>query len=184
MFRTVKRHVLRPDPDLGPNGDNDNALLSTGEIVNQGLELDLAGQLRSNWNLSVNYAFLDSTITEDVDPSVIGHPMPNAPKNKFGLFTRVDLAYGIGVAGSVESVGDREEPFAGIRAPGYTIVDAYYFQRIADRLELRAHLENIFDVKYAVSSLFAARAGNFPGQPRTFSISLTVHSRRGSRSTP
>jgi len=181
VFRTVKRNVLRPDPDFGPTGENENALLSTGEIHNQGIEFDLAGQLLPNWNLAANYAFLDSTITEDVDPSVIGHPMPNAPAHKFGLFTRVDLPHGAGIGGAIESVGDREEPFAGIRADGYTVVDAHYFQQIGDRLQLRARLENIFDVKYATSSLFAARAGNFPGQPRTFSIALTVHSKRAVR---
>jgi hypothetical protein len=30
----------------------------------------------------------------------------------------------------------------------------------------------MFDTKYATSSLFAARAGNFPGQPRTLSVQL------------
>ena len=39
-------------------------------------------------------------------------------------------------------------------------------------------------VEYAMSSLFAARAGNFPGQPRTFSVALTVHSRRAAARTP
>lgn len=176
VFRTVKRNVLRPDPDFGPTGENENAMLSTGRIRNQGVELDLAGQLLPRWNLAANYAFIDSEITEDLDPSLIGHRMPNAAPHKFGLFTRVDLAYGIGVGGSIESVAEREEPFAGTIAPGYTVVDAHYFQRFGPRLELRARLENMFNVEYAVSSLFAPRAGNFPGQPRTFSIALTVHS--------
>lgn len=184
VFRTVKRNVLRPDPDFGPDGDNENAMLSTGEIRNQGVEFDLAGQILPNWNLAANYAFLDSEITEDLDPTLIGHPMPNAPAHKFGLFTRVDLPHGVGVGGAVEAVGDREEPFAGIRAPGYTVVDAHYFQQLGDRFELRARLENLFNVEYAASSLFAARAGNIPGQPRTFSIALSVHSRRTSRGTP
>jgi hypothetical protein len=37
-------------------------------------------------------------------------------------------------------------------------------------------------LQYASSSLFAARAGNMPGQPRTFSLALTYDSRRASAS--
>ena len=173
-FQIVKSNVLRPDPNFGPGGLNTNALLSTGEIRNRGLEIDLAGSLLPRWNLAFNYAYLDSEITRDLVASIVGKPMPNAAPHEVGLFTRVDLPFGTAVGGSLEYTGDRVEPFAGIAAPAYTVVDLHLYQSIGSRLKVLARLENVFDERYAASSLFAARAGNIPGQPRTFSIQVTV----------
>jgi iron complex outermembrane recepter protein len=178
FFSVVKRNVLRPDPNFGPDGLNTNAVLAVGEIRNRGLEFDLAGAIRPNWNVAFNYAYLDSEITEDVSAALIGRPMPNAAPHAVGFFTRVDLPRGAALSGSLEYVGDREEPFAGIEAPGYTTVDVQYFQQLRSWARLLVRCENVFDVRYAASSLFAARAGNFPGQPRTVSVALTVTGRR------
>lgn len=81
------------------------------------------------------------------------------------------------VAGTaLEYLAGREEPFAGLVAPACTVVDLHYFQQITPRLRLLARAENVFDRRYSAFSLFAARAGNVPGQPRTISIALTVTS--------
>jgi iron complex outermembrane recepter protein len=178
FFDARKENVLRPDPALGPSGTNFNAVLATGEVRNRGVEIDLAGALTPRWNLAFNYAYLDSEITRDLVASLVGRSMPNAPPHAAGFFTRIDLPRGAAVGGSVEYVDDRIEPFAGIRAPAYTVVDAHYFQQITSRLRLLVRVENLFDREYAASSLFAARAGNMPGQPRTASIALTITSRR------
>jgi iron complex outermembrane receptor protein len=78
FFTIVKQNVLRPDPNFGPGGDNVNAVLPVGEIRNRGVEVDLAGSPLPRWNLAFNYAFLDSAITDDVNPALVGRPMPNA----------------------------------------------------------------------------------------------------------
>jgi outer membrane receptor for ferric coprogen and ferric-rhodotorulic acid len=92
---------------------------------------------------------------------------------------------GAAVGGSVQYVADREEPFAGIRAPAYTVVDAYYFQQLAPWARLSLKIENAFHCQYAASSLFAARAGHYPGQPRTASLALTLTARTApTRGTP
>ena len=176
LFQIVKTNVLRPDPAFGPSGANTNALLATGEIRNRGFEIDFAGSPLPRWNVAVNYAFLDSTITRDTVSALVGKPLPNAAPHALGLFTRVDLIGGAALGGSFDYTGDREEPFAGIRAPGYSVVDLHVYQQVGLRIKLLARLDNVFDERYAASSLFAARAGNIPGQPRTFSVQLTVSS--------
>lgn len=175
-FQVEKRNVLRPDPVFGPNGNNANAVLSTGAIRNRGLEIDLAGQLLPRWNVAANYAYLDSEITRDLSAVLVGKALPNAAPHKVGLFTRLDLPRGAGIGGSLEYVGDRIEPFAGIAAPAYTVVDAQFFQQVTGRIRVLAKLENVLDRRYTASSLFAARAGNIPGQPRTLSVLMTVTS--------
>lgn len=55
-----------------------------------------------------DYAFLDSAITKDLDPTLVGRRTPNAAPHKVGLFTRIDLPRGAAVGGSLESVAERE----------------------------------------------------------------------------
>jgi iron complex outermembrane recepter protein len=176
-FDAAKRNVLRPDPLLGPTGTNPNAVLATGEARNRGIELDVVGAIVPWWNVAFNYAYLDSEIMRDANAAIVGHRLPNAAPHTLGLFSRVDMPHGRSVAGILAYVADREEPYAGIRAPGYAIVDAHFFQQVGRLARVIVKAENLFDRHYAANSLFAARAGNIPGQPRTLSVSLTLSTR-------
>jgi len=180
-FTIIKSNVLRPDPAFGPGGANFNAVLATGEIRARGIEVDLAGEVLPSWHLAFNYAWLDSEITVDATASLIGQQTPNAAPHKVGLFTRIDLPRGAAVGGSLEYADDRVEPFAGIIAPAFTVVDLHYFQQVTPRARVQVRLENVFDRHYASSALFAARAGNIPGHPRTLSVTLTLSTKTGPR---
>ncbi len=176
-FSITKRNVLRPDPLFGPSGGNTNAVLAVGKIRNRGFEIDAAGAVLPRLNIAANYAYLQSEILEDSNRALIGKPMPNAAPHALGLFARLDLPWRGALGVALEAVGDRQEPFAGIQAPGYNTVDMQYTQSITPRMRLLVRCENLMDTRYAASSLFAARAGNFPGQPRTVSAALTITSR-------
>jgi iron complex outermembrane receptor protein len=176
-FSITKRNVLRPDPQFGPTGANGNAVLAVGKIRNRGFEIDAAGAILPRLNIAANYAYLRSEILDDLNAALVGKPMPNAAPHAVGLFARLDLPWQAALGAAAEVVGDRQEPFAGIAAPGYHTVDMQYTQTFASRVRLLIRCENLMDARYAASSLFAARAGNFPGQPRTVSVALTVTSR-------
>jgi iron complex outermembrane receptor protein len=174
-FRIRKDNILRPDPNLGPSGTNVNAVLAVGGATSRGLELNLEGFLTRAWYLSSNYTYLDTRITGDVVRSLIGQPLPNAAPHTFGVFTRYDFLSNTGVSVGIEAVDDRVEPFAGIRAPGYAIADLGAYRRLSENARLQVMVTNVFDRKYAVTSLFAARAGNFPGQPRAVTVTLAFN---------
>jgi iron complex outermembrane receptor protein len=176
-FSITKRNVLRPDPQFGPTGGNTNAVLAVGKIRNRGFEIDAAGAVLPRLNIAANYAYLQSDILEDLNASLIGKPMPNAAPHELGLFARLDLPWQGAISMALEMVGDRQEPFAGIAAPGYNTVDMQYNQTLTSQLRLLVRCENLMDARFAASSLFAARAGNFPGQPRTVSAALIFTSR-------
>jgi iron complex outermembrane receptor protein len=180
LFRIDKTNVLRPDPLFGPNGDNFAAVLPVGEVRNQGLEIDATGRVTKELSIVANYAFLDSEIRADrFTPGVVGRSMPNTARHAFGLFARYDLAKtGTSISIGNESRGRRFEPYAGIEAAGYSVWDFALFQRLTKQLEFRAQLDNAFDRVYATASLFAARAGNWPGAPRTVTVSLYFHTLR------
>ena len=173
LFTITKSNVLRPDPDLGPNGDNYNAALQVGQARNRGVELELMGALTPRWQAAVNYTYLDSEILEDTSAAAVGEPLPNAAPHALGVFTRLDLFLEAAAGLGVTHLGERIEPYAGIKAPAYTVVDLFLYRDFGDRVQIQAKLENVFDEVYATSSLFSSRAGNFPGQPRTFSVLLS-----------
>lgn len=174
VYQINKTDVLRPDPLFGPTGNNFNALLTVGEVRNRGFDIDANGAITRRWNFSANYSYIDSKILRDNVASVVGQPMPNVPKNTLGFFTRYDLNSEIGVGFGGEFVGDRVEPFAALRSPSYKTFDLSYYHTLLKRFRLHAKWENIGNEVYSLSSLFNSRVGNFPGQPRTFSVSLTI----------
>ena len=178
LYQIVKTDVLRADPLFGPNGNNFNALLQIGEARNRGFDIDANGAITRRWNVSFNYSYINSRILEDNVASVIGQPLPNVPKNTVGFFTRYDITSEIGVGFGGEFVGNRVEPFANLKSPSYKTFDLSYYHTFFKRFRLNLKLENVGDKVYSLSSLFNSRAGNFPGQPRTFSASLTVLSFR------
>ncbi len=179
-FRIAKTNVLRPDPNFGPNGDNFAAVFPIGEVRNQGLELDLTGKLTRNLNLILNYALIDSQILADrFTPSAVGRALPNVARHAGGVFLRYDYQRsGTSVYLGSELRSRRFEPYAGFAAGGYATLDVGLFQRLGSRLELRATVDNATDRLYATASLFAARAGNMPGAPRTATIGLHFKTRR------
>jgi iron complex outermembrane recepter protein len=177
-FRIAKRNVLRLDPNFGPNGDNFAAVFPIGRVRNEGLEFDLTGKLRPNLSVVLNYSFLDSEILADrFTPSATGKALPNAARHAGGLFVRYDVnKTGTSLHVGSEMRGRRFEPYAGFAAAGYATWDFGIFQKLGPKLELRAQLDNSFDKLYATASLFAARAGNVVGNPRTFTLGLHFRS--------
>lgn len=172
FFNINKENILRPDPLLGPTGANANALLSVGEARSRGFEFNVEGFLTRRWYTAFNYAYVGTRILKDNVASLIGKPLANAPKHTTGWFTRYNFLEGTGIGFGLESASERIEPFAGIRADGYTIADVSFYQELTSRARLQLQITNITDKQYATGSLFAARAGNFPGQPRAVIVTF------------
>lgn len=171
-FNINKDNLLRPDPVFGPSGNNFNALLPVGAARSRGFEFNVEGFITRRWYTAFNYAFVDTKILRDNVASLIGRPLANAPKHTTGLFTRYNFLESTGIGFGLESASERIEPFAGIRADGYTIADVSIYQELSSRARLQLQITNITDKQYATGSLFAARVGNLPGQPRTVMLTF------------
>ena len=83
--------------------------------------------------------------------------------HSLGLFSRMELFRDTAAGLGVTYVGDRVEPYAGIEAPAYTVVDLFLYRHIGRFAQVQVKLENVFDTVYATSSLFSARGGELPG---------------------
>ena len=175
FFNINKSNILRTDPALGPQGNNSNALLAVGQARSRGFEWNLEGFLTSRWYSTLNYAYVDTEILKDNVASIIGKPLANAPRHTVGLFTRYNLYKRTGVGFGLEGVGERIEPFAGIRADGYVIGDVSVYHEFNNWSRLQVQVTNVTNRTYALSCLFAARVGNFPGQPRAVVVTFTFN---------
>lgn len=175
VFNIEKKNILRPDPALGPQGNNVNAVLSVGAARSRGYEFNVEGFFTSRWYTAFNYAFVSTRILEDNVAGLIGRPLANAPRHTAGLFTRYNFLKRTGFGFGLEQVSERIEPFAGIRADGYVIADAGIYHELNAWARVQLQVTNLANSTYATSSLFLARAGNLPGQPRAIIFTLTVN---------
>ena len=174
-FHIDKRNILRADPALGPQGNNPNAVLATGRAKSEGAEFNLEGFLTSRTYTTFNYTYLNTRILQDTTTSAVGRRLPNAPRHTVGLFTRYNFLRHTAGGFGLEGVTNRVEPYAGIRAGGYVIADASLYQDFGTRVHAQFQVTNLANSTYVTGSLFAARAGNIPGQPRAFIFTLSVN---------
>jgi iron complex outermembrane receptor protein len=112
FFNINKENILRPDPLLGPGGNNANALLSVGQARSRGFEFNVEGFLTRRWYTAFNYANINTRILKDNVTSLIGRPLANAPKHTTGLFTRYNFLESTGIGFGLEKASERVEPFA------------------------------------------------------------------------
>ena len=59
----------------------------------QGIELDIAGEILSDWNIFAGYAYTDGSVTED-NLIPVGNRLNNVPEHNFNLWTTYTLQKG------------------------------------------------------------------------------------------
>jgi iron complex outermembrane receptor protein len=169
-YQIAKTNVLVRDPD------NTNQFVALGEVGSYGLELDAIGSITPNWSLTANYAFNDAEITEDTNDELEGQTQPNAPRHTAALWSRYEFPdLGLGLGGGAIFVGERETlqggRFRAVTLPSYTVFDAavYYQWR---RYNVQLNVKNLFDERHFLGGYDAGAL--WPGQPRTFSLNVSV----------
>jgi iron complex outermembrane receptor protein len=75
VYRITKNNVLTADPA------NPNFSTQLGQTSTKGLEVDLRGELTRGLNLTLNYAYTDSKITEDTQSENVGQAVPGFAKH-------------------------------------------------------------------------------------------------------
>jgi iron complex outermembrane receptor protein len=165
-FYITKNNVAEQDPN------NLLLLRQVGQERSQGAEFGAVGKLTEWWSILANYAYVDARTTSDLDPTIVGQRLPNAPFNNFNIWTRVNLidnecqtfGFGLGVLCLSNRPGDLQDSFS---MPGFTRWDAGIFYRHGYLLA-NVYFENIGDRHYfssaqndlavAVGSPFTMRA--------------------------
>jgi iron complex outermembrane receptor protein len=170
-YQLVKENILL---QVDNPGDTINPFRyrPRGQVESRGVEFDALGSVTSNWSVVANYTYNDAAVTEDVDTTLVGRQVENAPRHAAALWTRVDMPRtGVGLGTGVTYVGARNT-FDTTVLPGYTVADAALFYDWR-ALGLTLRVQNLFDRRHFVGGYNDRTL--FPGAPRT--VQATVRTR-------
>ncbi|MBE9193034.1 TonB-dependent siderophore receptor [Gloeocapsopsis crepidinum LEGE 06123] len=158
-YYIIRENLLVSDPV-----DFDR-LLQIGEARSQGVEVVLVGRITDDWSLSANYAYNDAEVTRDIDSSLVGRQLENAPRHSAALWTRYNFPNtGFGIAGGLRYVDDRPTFNESVQLPSYVVFDAALFYSLRE-LQLAINFDNIFDTTHFIGGYDETAVS--PGQPFT-----------------
>ena len=169
-YEITKTNITRTDPD------NPNFSIPIGEVKSRGIELDVAGEPVSGWNIIASLFFNDTFISEGDENNPEDDILINAPGSGASLWTTYEIQrgslQGLGFGAGLFYVGDREAEIPNdFVLPSYVRVDVSLFY---DRDNWRAQLnfKNLFDKEYFESSQNASLI--YPGVPFTVLGTVSV----------
>ena len=145
--------------------------LSKGQRT-EGVEVSLAGQITSNWNVMGGYAYQTGELTSDIfGVAKKGASVAELPRHTFSMWSRYDITPSIGVALGVIHRGSMYSSLTNrVVLPDFTRVDAALFAQFSKRFRGQLNIENVFNTKY-----FASAQNDFnitPGSPIAVRASL------------
>lgn len=191
-FDLTKQHVSTPNsnPALAAQGFSS----TTGEVRNQGLEVDFAGEIWPTVKMIGSYAYIDSRITKDVGlvldnyGNVIGTNSGNQGNRYWGvpthggsLWTTYEpqdnnlrgFKFGAGVVARGERQGDNANTY---QLPGYAILNlmtGYSWKMGNSKISLQLNADNLLDKTYYNPYSGSGRNYVF-ATPRTFLGSIRL----------
>lgn len=173
VFLVEQDNILTVDENF--NG------LAIGEASSQGFEFDLNGEIAKDLRLYASYAYVDAeTANEFNDPNFgvvvpAGSPLLNIADHQLSIeLVKTALLFDkeITFGGGLLYVGERNGYFGvDFDLPSYTVANVFAAYDVSDALELRMHIDNIFEEEYYVNSF--ADTWIQPGSPLNAKVSAT-----------
>jgi catecholate siderophore receptor len=164
IFRLDRTNATTPDP-LNPT-----VTINVGETRTGGVELALTGRVRSNWQISGGYSWLDARLQGNDSVR-----LAQTPKQQFSVWNRYDvsrrLGFGLGVIHQSSQFAAIRTSATTTRLPAFTRVDAAVYYRVNDTVRLQLNIENLLDTTY-----FSDAHNNFnisTGAPLNARLTLT-----------
>jgi len=167
FFQIDKSNVAVPDtiPGFTRNGGNERT---------RGIEFDLNGEIVKGWNVSLNYAYLDSHVRNSSLAANSGQRRYGVPEHSGAIFTTYEVQEGklrgLGLGGGV-FLSDQvhNAPGATGTLPGYAQTDALVYYKLG-KARLQLNVKNLFDNDIYFSQGQATMVNAAPG--RTFLASV------------
>ena len=135
--------------------DLDDPIFINGKERVYGFEVSLQGKITKEWKVLVNYSYDYGTVTASNDPTMIGIPLLNAPKNTVSAWTTYDLPWNLQIGAGLNALSTRTaavspDPANGLiqQAPGYVIFSAMLKYRISKNIEIQLNGTNLGDRYY------------------------------------
>jgi iron complex outermembrane receptor protein len=169
LFHIDKENVITTDA-LGES-------VAAGEARSQGLDLQFSGQLTDALRVIGAYAYIDAEVTKGDAALPKGSDLLGIARNSgslMGVYEFQDGALrGSDVGAAVNYVGERSgQAGSDFTLDAYSTVDLLAHYKASEQVTVGLNLNNLFDRKYYERSYNSAWV--LPGEPRNFSVSLTL----------
>lgn len=175
VYRTQQEGLAEAIPGVNVEGrPNEQAYKAgTGARVD-GFDLELAGQLTEQWNLSASYTHF---IARNADDKAINTNHPRTQAKLFstyrlgGVLDKLTVGSGATWRSGV-SRSDVAMPggFTDLEQGGYTLVSLMSRYALNDHLSVSAHVDNLFDKRYYEQIGFYSQG--WYGEPRNLRLSV------------
>jgi catecholate siderophore receptor len=146
IFRTEKTDARTEDP-----ADATDIVVLDGEQRVDGIEVGVAGRITDKWQVFGGYAYMESEITESLNPAEEGSELNNTPENTFSLWTTYALPWNVEVGAGAQYVDSRfsnNNRFTRREAPSYVTFDAMAGWNVNKNFSLRLNVYNLTDEEY------------------------------------
>ncbi len=194
-FDITKQNVGVPDPNnLGMA--RLGYMVPIGQVHNQGLEFDVAGEIIAGWKMIGSYAYIQSIITKDSalngpsdsngDPTLTtgntGHHFFGVPTNGASLWNTYDfqnkLMHGLKLGAGVVVRGQQQANNENtVQLPGYALVNllaSYQWKISSSKFTAQLNVDNLLDKTYYAAQGFGGGTAGFAGMPRVFMGSIRI----------
>jgi catecholate siderophore receptor len=170
LFRIDKDNATETDPLTG------TVFTSSDKQRNQGIEIGISGTPLPNWNINLNYVYIDSETRDSANAAAKGKRVAYVPENAVSLWTTYEInpgeAWNLLVGGGITW---RDKVWLNNtntnRAPENFSLDGVVAHRINNNLTLQVNGYNLTD-ETNYTALFGNRAVPAPG--RTVLVSLAA----------
>lgn len=182
LYRVERKGEGVRDPGM-PDDGSPCCYLAQGEIVSQGIDLEVSGEVKPGWQVFAGYSYNHN---EDKGDGLAYHSL--TPKHMFKLWTDYNLPgdYSKWTVGGGVTVKSKHansgtywlmtpdgwsQPDFKIEQGGYAIWDAHVEYAIDDQWALALNVNNVFDKTY-YSTIGTPGGGNWYGEPRNATLTL------------
>jgi len=144
-----------------------------GEVESKGVELEVAGRLARNWQVSAGYTYTSAKYSKAADAADEGARFASdQPRHLVKLTTSYRLtgpfeAWRVGSTVRLQNEIDKDTSGVRIRQGGYALLDLMAGWQASRNLDLRLNVYNVFD-KYYYESIGSPINGNGFGSPRSW----------------
>ena len=176
IYRIEDKNRTQTDPT-----DNQFSIAS-GEVLSEGFELEISGEILPNWQLTAGYAYNSTEyVTAAADQE--GKTFSTiTPKHNANLWTKYTFSKGIladaDIGGGVRAVSEFSKGSwmsdAIAKAPGYAIFSLQAAYPINENLKVSMNIDNLFDKKY-YEKVGADWRQNYYGEPCSVTLTLRGH---------
>lgn len=154
-----------------PMSDADDKIVLRGSDRSRGVEVELAGYITPELQISTAYSYIDAIITADAKGDLVGQRKEATPEHNASIWAKYSFAptsalsgfsLGLGLQHSSDRLSWYER---NLTLPAYTVADAVVGYRVTGSgLEFALKVNNLFDTTYWTGAL--DKTWVFPGSPR------------------